>query len=283
MLAVCLAIAVLATACSREVPPEAVAVEYARALYAQDRAHAYRLLSTQDREGKTEAKFVAEGDGPTGNALALARHLASYIEVASAETERTGDRAAVQLQLRLPNANAPEVAGLVRDWDEAALNALSEKEVERIRQGLEELQRSARLPWLEGEERFELVRESPGWRLALHQARTIRVRFLARIPEGLPLQADPPEQGLVARPGQPVQMSIRLRNGSGRDLSLRVAHGIEPQEAAPFLVFLHCPLLLPVRLAPREAMEISTSFMIADSVPERTRDFQVTFAFRAAE
>jgi hypothetical protein len=283
VLVACLILGVLATASSREVSPETVAVEYVRALYARDLSQAYRLLSAQDREQKTEAAYVAEGDVPTGNVLSLARLLASFIEILSAEGKFSGDRAKVKLRLRLPDGNAPEVAALVRDWDVAALNALSNKEAERIRKDLDRLHRSGSLPTLEGEEAFELVKEPSGWRLVLHWARTIRVRFTARIPEGLSLQVDPLEQELLARPGQPLQMSIRLRNGSEQDLSLRIAHGIEPKDAAPFLVFLHCPLLLPVKLPPREGKGVSTSFMIADSVPEQTRDVQVTFLFRRTE
>jgi len=279
----CLVLLFLLVTCGREVPPEEVALEYARALYSRDLSRAYRLLSAQDREWKTEAVFVAEGDAPTGNALALARHLASFIEVASAEGKITGSRAEVKLTLRLPNANAPEVAGLVQDWDEVALNGLPEKEAERIRKDLDELHRSGRLPTLEGEEAFELVKESSGWRLAFHTAGAIRVRFTARIPEGLPLQVDPREQELRVRSGEPVQMSLRRKNGSGRDVSVRVTHVIEPKDAAPFLVFLHCPLLLPLTLPPRESKEVSSSFMIAGNAPAQIREFRVTFAFRRAE
>lgn len=279
----CLMLLFLLVACGREVAPEEVALEYARALYAQDRTSAYRLLSAQDRAWQTEAAFMAKGDAPTGNALGLTRHLASFIEVASAETRLAGDRAKVRLALRLPSANAPEVTGLVQDWDEAALNALSEKEAEKIRTGLDDLHRSGRLPMLEGEEVFELVRESSGWRMVLHTAGAIRVRFTARILEGLPLQADPREQELRVRSGEPVQMSLRLKNGSGRDVSVRVTHVIEPKDAAPFLVLLQCPLLLPVKIPPRESQEISSSFMIAGNAPARMRDFRVTFAFRRVE
>ena len=279
----CLVLLSLLVACSREVPPEEVALEYARALYSRDLSRAYRLLSAQDRAWKTEAVFVAEGDAPAGNALGLARHLASFIEVASAATKLTGDRAKVRLRLKLPNANAPEVAGLVLDWDEAALNALSEKEAERIREDLDVLHRSGRLPTLEGEEAFELVKESSGWRLVFPTAGAIRVRFTARIPEGLPLQVDPQKQELRVQSGEPVQMSLRLKNGSGRDVSVRVTHVIEPKDAAPFLVFLHCPLLLPLKLPPRESKEVSSSFMIAGNAPAQIREFRVTFAFRRAE
>jgi len=279
----CLGFLLLLVACGREVPPEAVALEYARALYARDLPRAYRLLSAEDRQGKTEAAFVAEGDAPTGYALELTGHLASFIEVASAERKITGDRAEIRLKLRLPDANAPQVSGLVRDWDMGALNAMPEQETDRIRKDLTALHRSGRLPMLEGEETFELVKEASGWRLVLHMAGAVRIRFTARIPEGLSLQVDPREQELRVRPGQPVRMSVRLTNGSGGDLPVRVAHVIEPKEAAPFLVFLQCPLLLPIKLPPRESKEISSSFMIAESVPEQTREIRVTFAFHGVE
>jgi cytochrome c oxidase assembly protein Cox11 len=78
-------------------------------------------------------------------------------------------------------------------------------------------------------------------------------------------------------------MSLRLKNDSGRDVSVRVTHVIEPKDAAPYLVFLQCPLLLPLKIPPRESQEISSSFMIAGNAPEQMRDFQVTFAFRRVE
>ena len=278
-----LALAVLATGCGRQETPQQVALDYSRALYAQDRGRAYRLLSAQDREEKTEATFVAEGDPPTGNALELARDLASFIEVRSAEAKITGDRAQVRLALRLPNANAPEVAHLARDWDQSALNVLSKDEEERIRKALDEFHRSGGLPTLEGEETFELVKEAPGWRLVRHMAEAVRVHFTARIPSGLPLQVDPREQELVVRPGEPVQISLRLKNDAGRDVSLRVSHLIAPEDQAPSLVFLQCPLLLPLRLSPRESREISSSFMIVGNASARAQEFRLTFAFRTAE
>ncbi len=278
--AACLAVVVLASACGREIPPETVAVEYARALYARDLPRAYRLLSAQDRERKTEAAFVAEGDAPTGNALGLARHLASFIEIVSAEKKITGGRA--ELQLRLPNANAPEVAGVARDWDVAALNALSETEAERIRTGLDHLHRSGRLPMLEGDETFELVREPSGRRLVLLRAGTIPVRFRTRSPEELPVRVTPAEQDLVVKPGEPFQMRVSLTNQSGQQLSMRVSHEIEPKVAASSVVFVQCPLLLPVQLPPGDTREYSSTMMIAAGAPDRMEGVQVTFRFRSA-
>ncbi len=273
---------VIVAACGREVPPETVAVEYARALYAHDLSRAYRLLSAQDRERKPEAVFVAEGDAPTGNALELARQLASFIEIVSTEKKITGDRAGVKLKLKLPDANAAEVAGFVRDWDVAALNAISAKELETIQKGLDEIHRSGRLPTLEGEEKFELVREGVGWRVVVNWAAGVRVHFRTRIPAVLPVRAVPEEQRVLVKPGEQFQMSLRLTNTSGQELSLRVAHDIEPKAAAPSVVFVQCPLLLPVQLPPGESREYSSTLMIAGDVPDRRDEVQVTFTFRSA-
>lgn len=280
--AACLALVVLATACGREVPPEEVALEYARAMYARDLPRAYRLLSGQDREKKTEAAFVSEGDAPTGKTLELARHLASFIEIVSAEKKITGDRAEVKLKLNLPNANAPEIAGIVRDWEMAVLNALSETDAERIRTGLDQLHRSGRLPMLEGNETFELVREPSGWRLVLLRAGTIRVRFRTRSPEELPMRVAPAAQDLVVRPGEPFQMRVSLTNQSGQRLSMRVSHEIEPKVAASSVVFVQCPLLLPVQLPPGDTREYSSTMMIAAVAPDWMEGVQVTFTFRSA-
>lgn len=211
----CLGFFLLLAACSQEVPPETVTLEYAKALYARDLPMAYRLISSGDRESKGETAFVAEGGPVRGFALEVSRQLASFIQLASVERKVTPGGAEVKLKLRLPDANAPEIAGLIGEWDEAALNALPEKAAERIRRGLDELHRSGRLPTLEGEETFELVKEASGWRLVLHLAGAVRIRFTARIPEGLSLQVDPREQELRVRPGEPVRMSVRLTNGSG--------------------------------------------------------------------
>jgi hypothetical protein len=278
-----LSLLVIVAACGREVPPEAVAVEYARALYARDLSRAYRLLSAQDRERKTEAVFVAEGDAPTGNALELASHLATFIEIASAERTITGDRAEVKLKLTLPDANAAEVAGLARDWGEKALNAISDKELEKIRKGLDELHRSGRLPTLEGEERFELVREGAGWRVVVDWAAGVQVHFRTRIPAVLAVRALPEEQRILVKTGEQFQMSLRLTNTSDQELSLRAAHEIEPKAAAPFVVFVQCPLLLPVQLPPGNTRVYSSTMMIAAGASDRMEEVQVTFTFRSAK
>jgi hypothetical protein len=278
-----LGLLVILVACAREVPPEAVALEYARVLYARDLPRAYELISAQDRRWKGEATFVAEGEAFTGNLLEATRYLASFVEAKSVQKTVANDRAEVTLTLKLPNASAPEIAGLFRKWDEAALAAFSASDRDSIRKALDRLRQAGALPVLEGDETFVLVREREGWRVLLNWAAGIRIHFRTRIPEGLPLQAIPEEQDLLVKSGAPFTITVRLSNGSGRGLSMRVAHEIEPKGAASSLVFLQCLLLLPLTLRPKEAKELSSTFMIAGEGPDAAEAFQITFAFRAAE
>ncbi len=282
-LGVSLAVLSLLVACSRDVPPETVAVEYARALYARDLSRAYRLISARDRQWKTETTFVAEGEAFTGSLLEASRHLASFIEPASVQGAMNGDRVEIKLRLRLPDANAPEIASLFRDWDEAALKGLADEGWKSIRNGLDRLHRGGKLPMLEGEESFVLVREAEGWQIVVRWADGVRLRVRARIPEGLPLRVVPEEQELLLRPGEQVRMTVQLTNPSERDLSMRIAHEIEPKAAAPSLVFVQCPLLLPVKLRPEETREFSSTLMLAGGGPDRTDGMQVTFVFRSGE
>lgn len=277
------ALVLLLVACGREISLEAVALEYARALYARDLRRAYQLISAQDRRWRGEAAFVAEGGAVTGNALELSRHLASFIEVGSVEKRISGNRAEVKLTLRLPDANAPAIARIAREWSEESLHALSESEMEAIRRALDRLHGDGTLPMLEGKETFQLAREAAGRGVLLNWVEGIRVLFRTQMPAGLPLRAAPPEQEFLVKPDEPIQMTVRLTNSSGRELSLRVAHVVEPKAAAPSLVFVQCPLLLPVNLRPHEAKDISTTFMVASGGPDQVKSFQVTFAFGPAQ
>lgn len=86
-------------------------------------------------------------------------------------------------------------------------------------------------------------------------AEGIRVSFRTQVAEGLPLRAVPEPHELLAMRGDTVRMAVRVTNSSGRDLSVRVGHVIEPKTAASSLAFVQCPLLLPLRLRSQEARE----------------------------
>jgi len=48
------------------------------------------------------------------------------------------------------------------------------------------------------------------------------------------------------------------------------------------VIFVQCPLLLPVQLPPGDIRQYSSTMMIAAGAPDRMEGVQVTFTFRTA-
>ncbi len=272
-------LAVLAWAgCGRDGGPAPVALEYGRALYASDAAAMSRLISSEDRAARDEATLRSQAGGPEGFAREVLRQLASYVTAEPIATHIDGGRATVTLRFRLPDANAPAVASLVQDWDERALAAAPAGERDRIRRQLEELHRSGRLPVIEGDETFRLVREGGAWRIVVGWARGVRIAFGAAL-HGRPLEVTFSPAEVVAAPGDRVRVTIRARNVGDRPLTTRVGHRVEPAGQAGSLALLACPLFLPVTLHPGERQEFVSEYLVLKDVPADVRRFQVTYEF----
>ena len=269
----------LLAGCARGAGPEDVALEYARSLYADDPAGAYRLLSAQDRQARDEATFLRERGQPSGFALELARKFASFIEATPAKKTSEGGHVTITLTLRLPDANAPAIAALVQGWDERRLNALSRVERRRTLKALGRLRRAGALPTLEGQEAFALVREGSGWRVFLNLAGGVRVRFQAAVDDAVPLQVTVHPDEVLVNPGERVQVSVRVRNPRTREIVARVGHRIEPASQAEFLAMLQCPMLLPVTVAPGQTEEFRSEYLVLKDVPAGAKRLQVTYEF----
>jgi len=270
---------ILLASCARAPGPEEVALEYARALYASDAAHAYRLISAEDRRMKDEQMFLQERGTVKGFALEVGRQLASFITATPIEKTATGERTTVKLELRLPDANAPEIAALVYAWDERRLNALSKAEQRQIIQKLNDLHQARQLPMLEGEESFELVREASVWRVFLDWAHGVRVRFRASIKDAIPVDVTVSPGEVRATPGERVGVTVRVENRSRGDIVTRVGHRIEPRTQADALALLQCPLFVPVTLKAGEVEEFRSVYMVMKDVPDKAKEFQVTYEF----
>jgi len=269
----------LLAGCARASGPGEVALEYARALYASDAARTYRLISTEDRRVKDEGAFHRQRDQVAGFALEVANQLASFIEATPAETTIRRERARVRLKLRLPDANAPEIAALVHEWDERRLNALSRAEREEITRKLNQLHRAQKIPMLEGIETFELVREHSGWRLFLNWAGGVQIRFRISVGETIPLQVSVSPEEVLITPGERVRVTVRAKNLSTRDFVARVGHRTEPKAQGDSLALLQCPLFVPVTLEAGQSEEFVSEYLLLKDVPKEARQFQVTYEF----
>ena len=269
----------LVVGCARSPAPEDVAVEYGRALYRYDAAAIYRLASAADRRAKDEETVRAQVGGPTGFALEIIRHLALFMEAKSVDTRLSGNHATVSLKLTLPDANAPEIRTLAHDWDETALDALSDGERAGIRRKLDELHERRTLPLVEGQETFELVKEDEGWRLALDWGGTIPVRFGASTAKTPALDVTTTPAEIHAKPGESFRVTVRAKNVSGHEVTTRVGHRIAPEADANFLALLQCPLFLPATIKPGETKEFVSEYLLLKETPGRVTAFRVTYEF----
>ncbi len=266
--------------CVREPGPEEVALQYGRALYASDLVEAYRFISSEDRRVKDQSTFRRERGEAGGFALDVARQLASFIEATPFERTVRGKQATVRFKIRLPNANAPEIVGLVGEWDERHLNALPRTEQEKIPRELDRLHQVGGIPMLDGEETFELVQEASGWRVALNWAGGVQVRFQAAIQDGLPLRVAVLPEETRLFPGERVRVTVRATNLSTRMLVARVGHLVEPKPAGETLAMLQCPLLLPVTLKPGQTEEFVSEYMVLRDGGAAAELVRVTYEFR---
>ena len=265
--------------CARSPAPEDVAVEYGRAIYRYDAAAIYRLASAADRRAKDAETVRAQVGGPTGFALDIIRHLALFIEAKPVDTRLWESRATVSLKLMLPDANAPEIRTLAHDWDETALDALSDGERADIRRKLDELHERRTLPVVEGQETFELVKEGGGWRLVLDWGGAIPVQFSASAAKTPALDVTTTPAEIRAKPGESFRVTVRAKNVSGHEVTTRVGHRIAPEADANFLALLQCPLFLPATFKPGETKEFVSEYLLLKDTPGRVTAFRVTYEF----
>lgn len=143
--------------------PEAAVRAFAQAILARDYAAAYELISPGDRAHKSREEYLQENEAFSGFALRLAQEFARLIRDDQYQVEYRGDRATVLAKWRLPDGNAPVVTRLAGGWDPDKLNALSPAEQAQVLGTLVDLARDGKIPALEAEDRFEVVREGGDW------------------------------------------------------------------------------------------------------------------------
>lgn len=265
--------------CARSPGPEETALAYGRALYANDGDAIWNLASENDRRAKDLAAFRQQQQIVDGFARELLAQLGEYVTATPVATTVTGDRARVTLKFHLPDANARIISDLAHDWDEKALDALPADGRRRVRAALEKLHRDRAIPVVEGEESFDLVRERAEWRMSLNWADGVHVTFAAVHDPGLPLRiAIEPASTTVTR-GERIRVTLSVTNTGDREVESRVQHRTQPESASSHLALLHCPLLIPVRLAPGETRDFVSEYLLLADSPVALKSLDVTYAF----
>ena len=255
-----------------------ILLKYLKALYARDFKHAYRLISSQDRELKTEEVYVKEQGAFSGFTAEIAQRLSDWIEARPVEQRPDGDLIRIRLDLSLPDANA--VAPWVLNWDEERLNKLSRNEQKNVLAALQKLKRSGNLKMIRGDEEFVLVREGSGWKVFLDWAAGIRVVFDTILPQGAGVEAQPSLRETVVHPGDLFSVDYRVRNRSAKDLVARIVHHVEPKTVADRLDLVECALLFPVKVLPHEERSYTSRYLVRGDLPEGTKEVKVTYEFK---
>ncbi len=263
----------------RRQSPEDVALEYGRAVYANDADALWRLISEEDRRAKDEATFRRQQRDLRGFTRDAVRQLAGYITAKAVRKSVTSDRASLTLRFRLPDANAPDVRALMRDWDEDSMDKLSVADREHIAARIAELRRRGKLSTIEGDETINLVREAGAWKIFLNWAGGVRVRFAATVDPAVPIQVTVTPAEATLTPGERLRVTVRASNTAGREVTTRVGHRIEPEAQSRHLALLLCPLFVPVTLEPGESREFSSEYTLLADAPKDLRLLTVTYVF----
>jgi hypothetical protein len=253
-----------------------VLIDYLQASYARDYRRAYRLISTSDRRLKDERSYVLERGAFTGFTLEVAKQLASYLEVSPVEYRELSSRATVRVMLNLPDAN--KLAPMLFDWDTERLEALSGGERQAILRSLEQLRQERKLERIEGEQSFELVRETEGWKIFLDWAAGVKFRFQTTVPPAVPVEAKVLQSEVTTRPGETFAISLKITNTGREAVTARIGHLVEPHEFRDYLDLVECGFLLPIRLLPGKEEQFTSTYLLRSGLPEEARQLMVTYA-----
>jgi hypothetical protein len=258
--------------------PVEVLTKYLTALYARDFRQAYKFISAADRQLKTRNDYVRERGPFDGFAHEVARKLSGFMEIRPVAQHIEGVKNRIRLALKLPDANG--VSALLLDWDEKRLNALSWPEQKKILSTLDTLARENRLPMIEGEEEFVLVRNGSRWKVFLDWAAGVQVKFDTTLPAGGALEAQPTTRETIISPGDLFIIGFKVKNSGASEVVTRIAHRVEPNEMAEYLDLVECALLLPVRLQPGEEQTYKSTYVVRGDLPDGTKTLDVTYEFK---
>lgn len=258
--------------------PVPVLSNYLRLLYARDLGQAYRFISTVDQRIKKREDYVRERGAFTGFALDAARKLAESIEIRPVSQQADGPQHRVKVVMKLPDANG--VAALLLDWDEQRLNALPSPEQKKILATITALARARKLPMIEGEEQFVLVKEDSEWKIFLNWASGVKVTFAIDLPPEGMITAEPIVRDTVARSGDVFTIGFKVKNVASNEIRTRVVHRVEPRELTQHLDLVECALLLPVQLRPGEEQVYNSTYLVRGDLPDGAKALDVTYEFK---
>ena len=258
--------------------PAEVVQSYVRATYARDFVEAYRLISSEDRKIRDVNRYVQQRGAFSGFILEAAKKLSEAVEIKSLQQTSAGGRVQLVVRYRVPDTKS--IAPTLLNWDPYRVNSLNAPEREQLLAILTTRQRDHSLEMIEGEEQFDLVKESNGWRVFLNWAAGIKIPLRLDLSKITGLEVALSKQEVALQPGAVFQVELKIRNKTHQPVVARIGHLIEPVASANFLEFVQCGFLLPVTIPTDKEQVYSGTYMVRASLPEGVRRMSITYDFR---
>jgi len=258
--------------------PARVLQAYVRATYARDFVAAYRFISTEDRKVRDLNRYVQQRGSYGGFILEAARKLSEYVEIQTLKTQGSPNRVHMSIKYLVPDPQ--KLAPLLFNWDPYRLNALPPAEQKRLIDSLDQRGREGSFAMSQGEETFELVKESNDWRIFLNWAAGVKIPLRLDLSKSTDLDVALSKNEFVLQPGEVFEIVLKIKNHAKQPVTARIGHLVEPSSIADFLDFVQCGFLLPVTVQPEKEQEFSGTYMLRGSLPEGIRQLNLTYDFR---
>jgi hypothetical protein len=251
---------------------------YVRATYARDFVEAYRFISAADRKARDLSRYVQQRGAFSGFTLEAAKKLSEAVEIHPLKQEARDGRTSLLVKYRVPDT--AKIASLLLNWDAYRLNSLSPSDRKELLAALERKRQDGSHEMVEGEARFELVREGADWRVFLNWASGVTIPLRLDLSQAADLDVSISQPEVLVQPGEIFDIVLKVKNKTKQPITARIGHLVEPQAQADYLDFVQCGFLLPVTIPPEKEEQYFGTYMVRGSLPEGVRQLNLTYDFR---
>jgi cytochrome c oxidase assembly protein Cox11 len=255
--------------------PRLVIQAYLRATYARDSVQAYRFISSDDHRVRDLNRYVQLRGKFNGFALEAARKLSEFMEIDISQKPVAPNRIQAVAHYKAPDPNTTRT--LTRNAYQ--LNLVPEPERKQIIESIEKNARDGTLKMIAREETFELIKEGDEWRIFFNWAAGVRIGFRAMPAKSSEVEVSLSKDQLVVQPGDMFEIFLAIKNPSKKESIVQVNHLLEPRDIAPYLDFVQCDVLEPVRVLAGKEQEYSATYLVRGNFPEGIRQFSLTYGF----
>ena len=255
--------------------PGLVIQAYLRATYARDSIEAYRFISSEDRRFRDLNRYVQLRGKFNGFALEAARKLSESMKIDIRQKLVAPNLIQAVASYKAPDPN--KLRNLMRNAYQ--LNLVPESERKQIIESIEKSTRDETLEMIAREETFELIKEGDEWRIFFNWAAGVRIGFRAIPVKSSEVEVSLSKEQLVVQPGDMFEIFLAIKNPTKKESIVQVNHLVEPRDIAPYLDFVQCDVLEPVRVQAGKEQEYSATYLLRGSFPEGIRKFSLTYGF----